>query len=120
MTLIFRHAGFRNHGSESPNEHWAEPLQCNEPQTLASAFEGLARGSSYARQSSDNMLKRRNSSVGRRSGQLNRDGASKAPDLRTIYSAASLGACGAACQLADLAELLMQQSGACHGSLAAT
>ncbi|EIE18865.1 hypothetical protein COCSUDRAFT_59793 [Coccomyxa subellipsoidea C-169] len=84
--------GFR--GPDSDNENWAEPLQSNEPQTLPSAFEDLARGGSYARQGSDNMLKRRNSSVGRRPSQLQRgapDGASRAPELRTIYSAASLG-----------------------------
>ncbi|CAL8463856.1 g3391 [Coccomyxa elongata] len=79
--------GFRSQGSESAGKDWADPLQHGEPQPGPSAFEDFARGGSYARQSSDTMLKRRNSSIGRRA-----PGQQPQRELHTIYSATSLRA----------------------------
>lgn len=80
-------AGFRGHGSEAAGKDWADPLQHGEPGPGPSAFEDFARGGSYARQTSDTMLKRRNSSVGRRA-----PGQQPQRELHTIYSATSLRA----------------------------
>ncbi|BDA48974.1 hypothetical protein COCOBI_13-0840 [Coccomyxa sp. Obi] len=82
--------GFRGQGSEVDGPDTSgEPLQHDEPQPGPSAFEDFARGGSYARQSSDTTLKRRNSSFGRRAPgqQPQQRGRS---ELHTIHSATSL------------------------------